>query len=72
MEGLKELKLLTWLGLSNNHIKAIDQLNQVRDSFGNAKCKKTLDIISYKFWFLEIDENIKKLLRPDLAYPKPN
>jgi hypothetical protein len=41
MEGLKELKLLTWLGLSNNHIKAIDQLNQVRKSlFGNAKCKK--------------------------------
>jgi hypothetical protein len=29
MEGLKELKLLTWLSIANNHIKAIEQLNQV-------------------------------------------
>jgi Leucine-rich repeat (LRR) protein len=31
MEGLKELKLLTWLSIANNHIKAIEQLNQVSE-----------------------------------------
>ncbi len=28
MEGLKELKLLTWLSLASNSIKGIEQLNQ--------------------------------------------
>ena len=28
MDGLKELKLLSWLGLANNKIKTIQQLNQ--------------------------------------------
>ena len=28
MEGLRELKLLTWLGLANNKIKVIEHLNQ--------------------------------------------
>ena len=28
MDGLKELKLLSWLGLANNKIKSIQQLNQ--------------------------------------------
>jgi hypothetical protein len=27
MDGLKELKLITWLGLANNKIKSIAQLN---------------------------------------------